>query len=75
MLCLYCKQDNIDLDIMDYKTSCEECSAELIECNLCSVLTHMDYLVCRPDIFGQPLNEYFIGCEVCYNCEVLFVND
>jgi len=72
MLCLYCKKDNINIDSDEYKSICEECSAEYIECNMCAKTIHMDYLVYRPDVFG--LNEthcgdYYNNCEICYNCE------
>jgi hypothetical protein len=71
MFCLYCKKDNIDID-GEYKSICEECSAEYLECNMCSKTTHMDYLVYRPDVFGVPdqyNNEFYINCEICYECE------
>jgi len=76
MFCLSCKKDNIQIDSGDeYKSLCEECSAEHVECNLCAKLTHMDYLVYRPDLFGiteEPYNnDFHYNCEVCYNCEAV----
>jgi hypothetical protein len=72
MFCLYCKKDNINIDSGEYKSMCEECSAEYVECNMCAKTTHMDYLVYRPDLFGLVDNhsgEYYSHCELCYNCE------
>lgn len=70
MFCLYCKKDNIVFRNGEYKAICDECSAEYIECNLCCRLTHMDYLVYRPDLFGMPEDStiMFPDCEICYSC-------